>query len=272
MFAGCGPVPRRCASRAWRAARRSPRRARRRARGRRRGRRPGGRRGSRRGRRRRRRCAAARSGSPSTSRRASEPQITTAAGSSARRALRKRPSARPAESSSTRRPARRRNSSSACTWTDSTPERRAGVEQQDALVAGRAGGEAAGAVQPAGRPAAGVLELGGAVGAPLGELERRQQQLGDAALDRAHREALLELAVGAGLVEAVEGGDQAGGGGGAAAALAGDLDRARDVVGLAQRLAQRLDLVELVEAVVARACGAGWGSRGGAPSSAGCWC
>jgi hypothetical protein len=55
-----------------------------------------------------------------------------------------------------------------------------------------------------------VLELGLAVRAPGRELEARQQQLGDRALDGAHREALLELAIRGGLVEAVEGGDEAG--------------------------------------------------------------
>ena len=97
-----------------------------------------------------------------------------------------------------------------------------------------------------------MLELGLAARTPSGHLERRQQHLGDRALDRAHGEALLQLAVRGGLVEVVEGGEQARGRGRAAAALAGDLDGAGDVARLLQRLAQRLDLAQLVDAVVAR--------------------
>jgi hypothetical protein len=51
---------------------------------------------------------------------------------------------------------------------------------------------------------------------PRGELEGGQEQLGDGALDRAHHEAPSPGRQD--LVEAIEGGDQAGGGGRAAAA------------------------------------------------------
>ena len=88
-------------------------------------------------------------------------------------------------------------------------QRRARVEQQNALRRGSRGGDKPpGAVQPPGRPTAGVLELGGAVFAPRGQVERGQQDLRDGAFDRPDGEALLELAIGGRLVEAVEGDDQ----------------------------------------------------------------
>ncbi|MEX2025072.1 MAG: hypothetical protein WD993_08380 [Thermoleophilaceae bacterium] len=80
-------------------------------------------------------------------------------------------------------------------------------------------------MDPAGRPAAGELLLGLATVAALGELDRGQQHLLDAALDRAHGEALLHHAVGDLLVEVVEGVEQTGRRARALAALAGDLDR-----------------------------------------------
>ena len=80
----------------------------------------------------------------------------------------------------------------------------AGVEQQDPGRARGGGGEAAGAVQPAGRPAGGELELGLAVGVGGELVDRRQQQLLDRALQRPQRQALLDRAVGGGLVEALQ--------------------------------------------------------------------
>ena len=242
-------------------------------RGRRRGRRPGGRRGSRTGAGGAARCARGRSGPPSTSRRASEPQITTAAGSRARRALRNRPSASSAESSRTRSPARRRKSSSAWTWTASTPSGEPESSSSTPSVAGRA---AARRRAPCSQPVAqrhACSSSASPFGPSRGELERGQQHLLDGALDRADREALLELAVGGGLVEAVEGGDAG------AAGEAGPRPRRRAtstalemLLGLAQRLAQRLDLVELVQAVVAGGAARAAGSRAGAPSCAACSC
>src|SRR6266511_2171361 len=131
-------------------------------------------------------------------------------------------------------------------------ERRARIEQQDPFRAGGGRCQATRRVQPARRPAAGMLELGGVFGALGRHLERRKQDLLDGALQGANREALLELAVGGGLVEAVEGAQQARRRGRTAAALLSDLDGGRDAAGLVQRLAQRLDLGQLVLAVIAR--------------------
>src|SRR6266511_2930050 len=131
-------------------------------------------------------------------------------------------------------------------------ERRARIEQQDPFRAGGGRCQATRRVQPARRPAAGMLELGGVFGALGRPLERRKQDLLDGALQGANREALLELAVGGGLVEAVEGAQQARRRGRTAAALLSDLDGGRDAAGLVQRLAQRLDLGQLVLAVIAR--------------------
>src|SRR5205807_3617835 len=130
-------------------------------------------------------------------------------------------------------------------------EPRAGVEQKDALGPRRRRADPTGRVQPAGGPAAGELVLGLAALAFLGELKRGEQQLLHAPLDRAQRQALLHQPVGKALVEAVERLDQAGGGADALAALAGDLDRRRDVVSLEQCAPQSLELPKLVLAVPA---------------------
>ena len=85
-----------------------------------------------------------------------------------------------------------------------------------------------------------------------------EQDLLDCALDRAQREALLEQGIGLVLVEGGERRGQAGARRGSLAALTGQDDRARDVVGLGQRRAQRLDLAQRVLPVPARrAAGAG---------------
>ena len=141
------------------------------------------------------------------------------------------------------------------------------------MPAGReaVGGEAAGAVQPAHRPARGELELGLAIGVGGELVDRRQQQLLDGPLERPQRQALLDRAVGGVLVEALERGQQAAAVGRRRLALAGELDRRGDVAGLGERVAQGLQLDQLVVAVVARRCASASGSRSGAPSCAGCW-
>ena len=212
---------------------------------------------------------AAASGSPSTSRRGSAPQSTTAVGSSARSA-RAVPALGEVGGEQQHAQAGAPQAELEGLGVDGLePERGPGVEQQHALWPRGGRREPRGAVQPAGGPAARVLELGLAAGAAGGDLERGEEDLLERPLDRADGEALLELAVGGRLVEAVERGQQPRGRCRAAAAALGDLDRGRDVVGLAQRVAQRLDLVELVLAVVPRACGAAAGSRAGAPRCAG---
>ena len=154
-------------------------------------------------------------------------------------------------SSRVRKPARRRPSSSACTCSDSEIELLARVEQQHPLRAARGRRDAARGVQPAGRPAEGELTLGLASLAVLGEFERGQQDLLHRALDRAHGEALLHHAVGALLVEVVERVEHADRRARALAALTGELDGRRDVVGLEQRPAERLELRQLVLPVAA---------------------
>src|SRR5206468_5895522 len=63
--------------------------------------------------------------------------------------------------------------------------------------------------------------------------------------------ALLDRAVGGGLVEALEGGEEAVVAGGRGLTLARQLDRGGDVAGLGQRVAQCLQLNQLVVTVVA---------------------
>ena len=154
-------------------------------------------------------------------------------------------------SSRVRKPARRRPSSSACTWSDSRSRR--GLESKSSTPCGRRGGrhDAARGVQPSRGPAAAELALGVAALALVGQLDGGQEHLLHGALHRAHGEALLEHAVGHALVEVVEGVEQPRGGRGALAALAGELDGRRDVVGLEQRPAQRLELGEVVLAMAA---------------------
>jgi hypothetical protein len=130
-------------------------------------------------------------------------------------------------------------------------ERRPRIEQEHALRAAGGWREAAGAVEPAGGPAARPLQLRLAVGAGGCGLESGQEYLFERPLEGSHSQAFLELAVGAPLVEAVKGGEEAGGGGRAAAAAARNFDCRGDVVRLAERVAQGLDLGELVVAVVA---------------------
>ena len=110
-----------------------------------------------------------------------------------------------------------------------------------------------------------------AVGIGGEAVDRRQQQLLDRALQGTHREALLDRPVGGLLVEALEGGEQAAAAGGRVLALAGQLDRRGDVAGLGERVAQRLQLDQLVVAVVAGASASASGSRSGAPNCAACW-
>jgi hypothetical protein len=77
-----------------------------------------------------------------------------------------------------------------------------------------------------------VLELGLVIGPVGGHPEGRQQELLDASLDRADREAFLELAVGSRLVERVEGLQEARRRSETPPAALGDLDRRGDVAGL----------------------------------------
>src|SRR6185503_15901603 len=137
-------------------------------------------------------------------------------------------------------------------------EQWARVEQEDAVVTRGRRHDALDRVHPAGRPAAGHLVLGLAAVAVVRELERRDHEVLDAALDGADGEALLHDAVRGQLVEAVEGVHEASGRAGPLAALTGDLNRRRDVVRLEQRTPERLELGELVLAVAAcRAARAG---------------
>ncbi len=106
---------------------------------------------------------------------------------------------------------------------------RRGVEQQDPGRARSGGGEATRAVQPPGRPTRGELELGLAVGVGGEVVDRRQEHLLDRALERAHREAFLDRAVGGGLVEALESGQQAAVARRGRLALAREFDRGGDV-------------------------------------------
>ena len=126
-------------------------------------------------------------------------------------------------------------------------------------------------MQPAHGPPACVLELGLVIGPVGGHPEGRQQEFLDASLDRADREAFLELAVGSRLVERVEGLQEARRRSETPPAALGDLDRRGDVAGLSQRLAQRLDLREGRTGGGCPACGAGAGNPACAPSSEGCW-
>ena len=114
-------------------------------------------------------------------------------------------------------------------------------------------------MQPAHRPAGAELELGLAVGVGGEAVDRRQQQLLDGALERPQGEALLDRAVGGVLVEALERGEQVVAVGGRRLALAGQLDRRGDVAGLGERVAQGLQLDQLVVAVVARRSASGSG-------------
>ena len=187
--------------------------------------------------------------------RARSPPAT--AGRSARRARARRSDGRPADSRSTRKPARRSASSSAWTWTASTASR--AVPSKSSTPWGReAGGtrRRAACSQPvaqrqptsssASRPsrAASVSSAG-------------KQQLLDGALERAHGQALLHVAVGGVVVEALPGVEQARGGARPRASTAHELHRRGDGVGLDERAAQRLELLELVLAV----------STGGAPGA-----
>ena len=130
-------------------------------------------------------------------------------------------------------------------------EARARVEEQNTLWPAGGRHHAARRVQPSRGPAAAELALGVAALALVGELDGRQEHLLHGALHRAHGEALLEHAVGHALVEVVEGVEQPRGGRGALATLAGELDGRRDVVGLEQRPAKRLELGEVVLAMAA---------------------
>ena len=106
-------------------------------------------------------------------------------------------------------------------------------------------------MQPTHRPAGGELELGLALGLGGELVDRGEQHLLHGPLQGPHREALLDGAVGGLLVEALEGGAQAVAAGGRLLALAGQLDRRGDVAGRGERVAQRLQLDQLVVAVVA---------------------
>ena len=131
-------------------------------------------------------------------------------------------------------------------------ERRARVEQEDALravmPAARAGARRGASPSPSGTRTRARPHRSGAPEAVSSAGRRTSSSVRSSGPDR---KALLELAVGARLVEAVEGRQEAGGRGGPAAAALRDLDGGRDVVRLAQRVAQRLDLGELVLAMVA---------------------
>src|SRR5215212_3864777 len=105
-------------------------------------------------------------------------------------------------------------------------------------------------MEPSRRPTARMLELRGAVRASQGGLEGGEEELLHASLERADREARLELAVDRSLVEGIERREETGGRSHPATATAGDLYRGGDVAGLAQCVAQRLHLGELVLAVV----------------------
>jgi hypothetical protein len=131
--------------------------------------------------------------------------------------------------------------------------RPAGVEDQHALVARGRGRHAHRGRQPPGGPAPREAVLGaGRLAVAVERLDAGQQDLLHRPLDRAHREALLDDAVGLGLVEAREGAAQARRGRGARAALAREGHRRGDVVGLLERRAQGLDLVEVELPVAAR--------------------
>src|SRR5215211_1664589 len=123
------------------------------------------------------------------------------------------------------------------------------VEYQDALRTARRGHDPPRRVQPAGRPATGQLVLGLATVAAVSQLDRRQQHLLDAALHRAHREALLHQPVRRALVEVVEGVEEPERRAWSLAALTRYLDRRGDVVGLLERAPQGLELREVVLAM-----------------------
>src|SRR4029453_6472788 len=105
---------------------------------------------------------------------------------------------------------------------------------------------------PTGRPAPreAVLRVG-ALPVGVERLDAGEQDLLDGPLDRAHSEALLDHAVGVGLIEAGERAAQARRRRRAGAALARQGDGRGDVVGLLEGRAQRLDLVEVELAMAA---------------------
>ena len=215
----------------------------------------------------------ARSGSPSTSSRASEPQITTA--------TRVERAQGAAEAALGEAGGKQQDAQAGAAQEELQrlhvdgldAERRAGVEQQHALVRGSrrrpGGGRDAASRWPSGTRTRARRRRSGA---PLGELERRQQELGDACARpsaprgsprargrrRPRRSGRRRRPAGRGR----RGRGRAGGRPRPRSRCCGS--RAAPRAAPRPRRARR--------GGGCPACGAGGGSRGGAPSCAGCWC
>ena len=199
------------------------------------------------------------------------PQSTIAVGSRARRARSSRSSPSSLESISTRKPARRRVRSSAWAWTASASEPR--LESSSRIPAGREAAEARRRA-PCSQPVA-QREANSSSASRSGSTASRSiaGSSSSSTVRSSGRSARLSSTArsAASSSKLSQGGEQAVVAGRRGLALAGQLDRRGDVAGLGERVAQGLQLDQLVVAVVARRCASASGSRSGAPSCAACW-